>query len=167
MPSSSPNSTFNNSSILHLWMVIISIPKWKVRDWRLCRLMQGTGFQKVWRGTQAERFHRICLVTIKLIKHTGVITVYIYRLGVVQQVLSDKSHPGWVSDRGERLGVRGGGWGRSTSLRAVISKFTLKLRWKMQVFAWLEWGLMVSFCVKLDASFVVMGIYNAAHTVPR
>lgn len=59
---------------------------------------------------------------------TGVITVYIYRLGVVQQVLSDKSHPGWVSDRGERLGVRGGGWGRSTSLRAVISKFTLKLR---------------------------------------
>lgn len=37
----------------------------------------------------------------------------------------------------------------------------------MQVFAWLEWGLMVSFCVKLDASFVVMGIYNAAHTVPR
>lgn len=148
-------------------MAIISIPKWKVRDWRLCRLMQGTGIQKVWRGTQAERFHRICLVTIKLIKHTGVITVYIYRLGVVQQVLSDKSHRGWVSDRGERLGVRGGGWGRSTSLRAVISKFTLKLRWKMQVFAWLEWGLMVSFCVKLDASFVVMGIYNAAHTVPR
>lgn len=37
----------------------------------------------------------------------------------------------------------------------------------MQVFAWLEWGLMVSFCVKLDVSFVVMGIYNAAHTVPR
>lgn len=61
----------------------------------------------------------------------------------------------------------GGGGGRSTSLRAVISKFTLKLRWKMQVFAWLEWGLMVSFCVKLDGFFVVMGIYNAAHTVPR
>lgn len=73
--------------------------------------MQGTGIQKVWRGTQAERFHRICLVTIKVIKHTGVITVYIYRLRVVQQVLSDKSHLAWVSDMGERPGVRGGGWG--------------------------------------------------------